>query len=351
MRSYPTFNTAGYIDYYGPVAPLYSSNLDVQCKQRLLLACQLLDLQQTALFGRQPLNDVLAAFCNIPLPESQSSWDALPNTFADSTVDLSDPQNGTICDLLRSASFLEAPSMKPYDSFISSMMIATIIKPSLGVHLGGCFLEDDDSISSPLLHAIEQNPRSEMAYHTAMLCKNAPIRDILAVAGESWIMTEKLSSQAEFTAAQIVVRNWASESSAAAAQRNTLAHAFAILLVHHKHPKVGLLYRDWAIYLAAITVWVKSYATNHNHRAAKRVKMNSKQTSGPTGSHDSDSAIASILKHGFEGLKSWSETQKILHWTKARLDRVDMPHSSGLISLAKDVLEKLSIRGNEPHWF
>jgi hypothetical protein len=231
------------------------------------------------------------------------------------------------------------------------MMIATIIRPSLGAHVGGAHLEDDDGIESPLLHATEQNPRSAMAYHTAMLCKQAPIRDILAVAGESWVMTEKLSTQAELVAAQMVVRNWASESSGSGVKHDALAHAFAILQVHHKHPKIGLLYRDWAIYLAAITIWAKTYATAYDHRPAKRVKTSSQQPPACLGSQDSESAITNLLKIGPNGLSSWPDAQKVLLWTKSRLDRVNMPHSSGLISLASDVLEKLGTRGNEPHWF
>jgi hypothetical protein len=331
---------------------MYPSSLDVPCKQRLLLACQLLDLQHSALFGRQPLNDdVSAAFCNIPLPEPESSWDALPNTIATSAEETHRTRDDNICDLLRDASFLEAPTQQPHDSFVSSMMIATIIRPSLGVHIGGAFIEDNVSSKSPLLYATEHNPRSEMAYHTAMLCKHAPIRDILAVAGESWIMTEKLSTQAELVAAQMVVRGWASESSNSSTKHDTMAHAFAILHIHHKHPKIGLLYREWAIYLAAITIWAKTYTTINDQRPAKRAKTCSQQPAANVGSQDSDAAISNMLQNGSDGVTSWSDARKILLWTKSRLDRVNMPHSSGLISLASDVLEKLGARGNEPHWF
>jgi hypothetical protein len=330
---------------------MYPSTLDLPCKQRLLLACQLLDLQQSALFGRQPLNEISDAFRNIPLPESQSSWDALPNPIMTSVQDTAQTTDDNICDLLRDASFLETPAQRPHDSFVSSMMIATIIRPSLGFHLGGAYIEDNDSIKSALLHATEQNPRSEMAYHTAMLCKHAPIRDILAVAGESWIMTEKLSTQAELVAAQMAVRGWASESSDSSVKHGTLAHAFAILRCHHKHPKIGLLYRDWAIYLAAITIWAKTYTTIDDRRSAKRAKTCTQQPVAHVGSQDSNSAIAKILQDGADGLNSWPDVRKVLLWTKSRLDKVNMPHSSGLISLASDVLEKLGTRGNEPHWF
>ena len=75
-----------------------------------------------------------------------------------------------------------------YDVFQSMLMMACLSEPAAeakGYQYGD---------PSAVLSAMEQSPRVKMAYNSFMLCKHTPIRDLLAVAGESWVMAEKMST-------------------------------------------------------------------------------------------------------------------------------------------------------------
>jgi hypothetical protein len=64
--------------------------------------------------------------------------------------------------------------------------------------------EEEESVT--VRKVIKQSPPTLLAYHTMMLCKYSHVRELSAVAGESWAMSQKLNYQYEYTASQVDVR-------------------------------------------------------------------------------------------------------------------------------------------------
>lgn len=316
--------------------------IDVACKQRLLLACYVLEQHHNIFFGRNSVTCYSDIGIDLPFPAAQQQWDTAYDYEMQSSQS---PPFVQLCDALSALSSATDPSQRPYDMFRS-----TLIQTRL------CDTAGESTESSvpdfPPIPAFEQSPRGKLAYHTFILCKTTPIRDLLAVAGESWILSEKLDSQAEFTAAQKAVRAWAMESVTRTTTQTRIhhatQHALEILKIHQQSPKTGLLFQEWSYYLAAIVVWAKSYVIRSEGRQPRLVIPNPNEPS--VSGHELEQTIARIVRAGPTAPIGWPESRSVLLWTKGKIERVNVPHSCGLTSSALDVLGKLSVRGDENEW-
>ena len=251
--------------------------------------------------------------------------------------------------------YVLSPLQPRYDAFQSSLIIAAIGNHADDLQVIGAVSDDEETAHPPMLWATEDSARSQLAYHTFMLCRHAPVRDLLAVAGESWVMADKLPQQSDYTSAQYLVREWARGASGGGggggglALRSALSHAFAILNVYHAHPRVGLLYQDWAVHLAAVTIWSRVYTITAEERRPPLDRPGS--ASSRHSPAELDRAVARLLAEGPAAAHTWADAQRILLWAQDKLARVDVPHNCGLVSGALDVLGKLIARGGEPNWF
>lgn len=322
----------------------------VMCKQRLLLACYMLEQQHNLLFGRPA-----ATICDIdlgphlPLPCSQLVWDKAM------TRQLDHPATERIHEALDSVGNSSERPSKPYDTFQSLLVLSCAGDP-----LWQDVADNDDALSL----VMDSSPQVMLAYHTMTLCKNTSVRDLLAVAGESWVMAEKLSTQAEYTAAQLAIRDWASEKfrrlpSAQSPIQRALFHALAILRIQQTTGLTDLLFHEWAIYLAAIVIWASAQATpssasKNSPRPFKRSSMSHGEEPRSSSQQDLEDAVATFLASGADVTFQWPEAKKVLSWVRAQIENVhrDTPHHCGLASGALDVLGKLIARGHEEGtWF
>ncbi|KAK4539431.1 hypothetical protein LTR36_010952 [Oleoguttula mirabilis] len=334
-------------------------NLDTKCTQRLLFVCYILDQQHATLFGRPRC--INTPGLHLPFPGPQLSWDAPHDQQAgvryqsqrsDST------SYGQVFHAFSDVPTLTEVSETPHDAFQSSLMMACLADPNIDPQSCG-FVTDDSVDLSPLLFAVEQSPRVRLAYHTYMLCKDTPIRDLLAVAGESWCMAEKLSSQADYTASQIEAREWArgltepsldtSRESHQWPVERALYHARQIMDIHRQHPKTGLLFQEWAIYLAAVVFWARTYVVGSEPRRKPRLSIPS-PTEPRLSAQELERTVTAVIDGGAAAI-GWKEAKSVLLWVKAKIERVDMPHNCGLTNSALDVLGKLATRGHEEGWF
>ena len=324
--------------------------VDIQAKQRLFLACYMLDQQHAALFGRQKSDCFSGTGMDLPFPRSQASWDTMNARYAEATA------TSRVCDALDGTHPLEG-KQRTYDVFQSMLMMASM--EDTASESPAYVLESSISSSSALLK-MEQSSRVKMAYHTFMLCKNTPVRDLLAIAGESWVMAEKLSNQAEYTAAQIETRHWAKgrdDSVVDFDANNTrvtvskaVNHALQILKLHLDHPKTGLLFQEWAVYLASVVLWARAHVTAPKLEQGRRLSV-AKPTSRRSSLRDLDQELPGVLAAASAKDVTIDQAKTILLWAKARIETVDIPHNCGLTNGALDVLGKLATRGGEEGWF
>jgi len=349
------------LDDFSADASIY--NLHGKCKQRLLLSCYILDQQHALLFGRQR-TDCMGSILGMSLPwaRSQKYWDSSSDQEMSTRIQRQSsgvPFYSQVYEAMNNVPSMTQTAADPADAFRSQLMMACLADPKNEGQITGCVAESSTDIS-PILFAVEQTPRMSLTLHTFMLCKHTPIRDLLAVAGESWVMAEKLSSQNDYAAAQIEANKWArgrlepcldlgDVKQPEVRIERALHHALQILDIHRQHPKTGLLFQEWSIYLAAVVVWARGYIISSERIRKPRLSIPSpSEPRIPT--EELDRVVVSLIRAGGRTI-GWNEAKHVLLWTKEKIQKVDIPHNCGLTNGALDVLGKLSTRGNEEGWF
>lgn len=340
-----------------PAARIYleelAFSLDGKCKQRLYLACYILDYQHTTLFGRERTACFSGSGLDLPFPQPQASWDAIYESRASD-----ESSHRRVWEVLDGGSLGEA-GQQSYDVFQSTLIMACL-GDGLDCDSPG-YATITGKGTSTILSAMELSPRSKMAYHTFMLCKHTPIRNLLAVAGESWVMAEKLSRPADYAAAQIASRQWAKGFADSRMDFTTMdmegahvdgaiTHALRILELHMKHPRTGLLFQEWAIYIASIVIWAKAYVTSNQTLLGARLAVPN-PVQPQISPYELDSAMSAVIAAGPNSNIDMNQARNVLLWTEARIKNVDIPHNCGLTNGALDVLGKLVMRGSEEGWF
>ena len=325
-------------------------SIDGKCKQRLLLACYIIDQQHAVLFGRQRTSCFSGAGVDLPFPRTQASWDA-KHTHTNYTT------HPRVWDAFDSDNSVDS-GLQTYDVFQSTLMMACL-EDGLDSD-SPAYASDTNTWTSRMLSRLEQSPRIKMAYHTFMLCRNAPIRELLAVAGESWVMAEKLSNQAEYTTAQMETRHWAKGVPDSAAEfdfeagrvpvSTAVRHALQMLELYLNHPKTGLLFQEWAVYLATLVLWARAYVTANKLEQGSRLSVANPSARRPS-LPDLDQELPSLIATAVNSDINIEQAKTVILWTKARIETVDIPHNCGLTNGALDVLGKLAATGGEDGWF
>ena len=339
--------SSSYIDESSEV--LLNRN-DAKCKQRLLLAYYILDQQHSTLFGRPKTTCLSSPGTSLPFVPSQIYWDAPISEQPPEVVDYS-----YIYEALEAVPIMSEPAQFPHDPFRSMVVMACMIDSCNNPAVLPC-IADDDSDLARILYAVEQSPRMKLVYHTFMLCRHTPIRDLLACAGESWIMAEKMSNQAEYTAAQVLTREWAEGLSVPSFDmqgrspiQRAVYHALAIIELHQSFARTDSLFQEWSIYLAAVVLWARAYVLDSSPRRPS-VAVPS-PTEPRMSTHELDQAVTALVQSSNAINISRREAKHALLWVKEKIMMVDVPHNCGLTNGALDVLGKLVTRGHEKDWF
>ncbi|KAI9735926.1 MAG: hypothetical protein M1834_001392 [Cirrosporium novae-zelandiae] len=97
-----------------------------------------------------------------------------------------------------------------------------------------------------------QQLRLKMVYHMFSLQKFTPIHSVLIVAGESWLLSKKLVSRADFLNAKANLRTWVATDAAKSAVWN--AAAILRLQMQSKNDCSDPLY-DWILYISSLVCW------------------------------------------------------------------------------------------------
>lgn len=230
--------------------------LEHETRRRILQASMVLDLQQVMLFEQLPTivqhdrprrtNPGVRTPLSLPCPEglweisSIETWVEMA-----SNSDFSKP---------RSTRNDNCTPGTPLDYFQVQVSLAST--PDIDLD---DFLAQKDQ-SSPYAS------RLEFTYHARAMARNTPIRQLLVVSGESWIMGKKLENESEFQNAKKNLRDWVESN---LESRTAVWHALRLIrgcakFMPTDSTNTGLfvsfhgtqmLHEPWVLYLAALVCW------------------------------------------------------------------------------------------------
>ena len=271
-------------------------------KQRLLLCCYILETQQATLVARTPQPSIISHVSgfNLPLPASSVLWDAA--SAVDWVLELQQqPQQPSyVCEVPAELSM--SSSLPQLDVFQSSLVLA--------VHYN-YFHNPTPYLLTPsypaLNHVLDQSPLTQYHLFTAQLLQHIPLRALLAVSGESWILSEKVPSIAAFTGLKTTLRTWLNELWTPDMESQGLkpvkaALQTAINLLHHTMtaPRQTLRLEpgaEMSLYYAALVLWAVTLAATarQNEAQSKAQPTRYPQHRSPTQSKRPSQAQVQLL--------------------------------------------------------
>lgn len=319
--------------------------LDTVYKRRLLGACYVLDSQHALLFGRQRSTYLPGSSLDLPMPEAQCSWDIFPYETLNA--------KSTFTPISEELDRVDLQT-REYDAFRSALlMLATSDANAYSAGFPQIANAGEKGISAALQPMMERFPRTQMAYHTFEMCKNTPIRALLAVAGETWVMGEKLSAPQEFAEQQRIAKDWlelAAPLGLHGSVNDAVSHALKILELNQANQKSGLLFQEWSLYLASVVIWARGYMNPAKPPRGPRLSV--PQPAEPKLSiHELEQAVSAVIADESGVNIDNDKAKNVLLWAKTKIERGDVPHNCGLTNGALDVLGKLITRGSEDGWF
>lgn len=322
---------------------------DIESRQRLLLSYYLIDQQHAFLFGRQKIRTSEGLHAILYYPRQLSAWDS---SFTPYLANDSVFQDSTLAP----RPTLQQASEEPYlhdtvnDLDVPELFTSTLFTTYMADINDE--IDRDTQRASPRIpiHPAASCPLVELSSQTLGLCKATPIRALLAVAGESWVMGEKLTSDLEYSAAKQEVRQWASDKTAS---NKALTHALRILRLHRVHHKSPLLFHEWSLHLATLVIWACSYASRDSSARLLRLSIPLSNASEPVARSDQlDDAVRKLSLMEDSGSKiAWPEAKSLLMWAAPRMEKSTITRFCGVVSGAVDVLRRLLAMGNEDGWF
>jgi hypothetical protein len=322
--------------------PQGSSTMTLECesRERLLAAYYILDQGQAAIFGRHRVDVPDLRPANLGLPQPLHIWDshhALEHDSYDKSGGWQFERRGNLGQGAESTF-----AGQHVDIFVASLALAYLSDIRRGGSLGQQNLLPDLNLNTP----ISKSPYIELARQTFALCNNVPVRALLAVAGESWVMAEKLSLYADYKGAQETLRLWTNTSASTA-----LAHALEILRLHRTFPKTSCFYHEWSLHLASLVLWACTYARRLPNQQLRLVIPLSNTLESEVQGHQLEEALASLVQAGMHGRPDWDDTKCVFAWAKSRIEKTGNVKFCGVLSGAVDVLKALMTRGEEDGWF
>ncbi|KAM0697585.1 hypothetical protein Q7P36_002439 [Cladosporium allicinum] len=313
--------------------------LEAESTRRLLVASYALNIQHSKFFGREATEIPDFDLETLSLPQPLHLWDMAitPQAvyYGEIHCDHFFPQ-----PLLHQATMGLQPSGEPLDIFTSMLLLAY-------THSKAQDLPPDASHLTPTPSSY-QSPHVQVAHQTFALTILVPVRALLAVAGESWIQAEKLSSRAEYSKAQNDIRKW----TASAAATIALPVAIGILRLHRQHPKTTFLFHEWSLHLAVLVVWAKFYGGRDSTAGEQMLRLEVPSSSVVFGM-ELDGDVAQLMNGGVNpGAEfAWQDAKRLLTWAKGRLEKTGVARFCGVVNGAKYVLAALVERGDEDGWF
>jgi hypothetical protein len=248
--------------------------IDSSISQRLLASCYILESQQAMLLAREPIPSLFqGSGMDLPFPTHTSVWDAMTleewtmaarqsfsspqYVFGASSASLLIPCDVFQSSLLISASYNQSEVTMPYSNTYSVEDVDTLLDGSFG---------------------------TKQTLLTAKLLQVTPVRELLAVSGESWILSEKVSSPQSFTRFKTTLRTWASQlwtspstSSHPIASHEAVKLSVEILkqALNSSTPLSLGMGTDMGMYFAGLVLWAITTTASTRAKATMHYRHNS----------------------------------------------------------------------------
>jgi hypothetical protein len=232
--------------------------------QRLLTSCYVLESQQVMFLAREPQVSLhQQPGPDLPFPAHTLVWDAV-------TLD-----DWAIVVQRHSASpqyVYEVPQasvLVPCDSFQSSILVAVYYNESniTSPYADAPIIEDIERV-------LDNSFVTKQRLLTAKLMQVTPIRALLAVSGESWILFEKVPTQQTQTAFKNTLRIWLSQIwSTSADDLRPVAIAVEILQMVLDEKSEGSEFTmgsDMGMYFAALVLWAVTTSASTRKTASQQ---------------------------------------------------------------------------------
>jgi hypothetical protein len=253
--------------------------IELSTQQRLFLCCYILEYQQATLLARTSLqSSINCQGLDLPLPSHSELWDATtPSDWA-----MAAQQNPHQLTYV----FQVAPdAMQTFDSFQSSLIIAAYYN-----HFNNPTPYLAPANFQHIDHLLDNSAVTKHQLLTAKLLQTVPIRALLAVSGESWILSEKVPSPQIFANHKTTLRAWISglwtDRSDHQGQSAKDALKLAIEIAQHAMTAQTLTLRlelgaDMGLYFAALIIWAATVAANTCINAPQAVQPHRFQSHSP----------------------------------------------------------------------
>ncbi|KAF2805067.1 uncharacterized protein BDZ99DRAFT_524790 [Mytilinidion resinicola] len=255
--------------------------IELSSRQHLLLCSYILETQQTILLARPQQHSLLPHLSGdaLPFPSSVQLWEA-PSA-VDWAISLhQQPQTpGYVYEVTSDIGV--STRFSPLDVFQSSLLLATHYNH---FHNSTPYLQPPSYPS--IDHLLDPSPLTRHHLFTAQLLQHVPVRALLAVSGESWILSEKVASIASFAGYKATLRTWLNDlwtpegpnvkpvRAALKVAINMLCHAMtapAQTLCLEPGAEMGLYYAVlvlWAVALASTSRQTQAQNPRHpQHRS------------------------------------------------------------------------------------
>lgn len=265
--------------------------------QRLLASCYVLESQQAMLLAREPLQSLYSkSGLDLPFPTHSLIWDAA--TLNDWTVAVQ--QHSSSPQYVFQVP--QASVLVPCDTFQSSVLVAAyynrfeVISPYL-----------DEPTTSEIDHVLDVSFATKQNLLTAKLLQVIPVRSLLAVSGESWILSEKVSSPQVYSEHKFTLRAWVhqiwstpSTASQPVASKEAIRLGVEILQMALTEQSDGFelnMGLDMGVYIASLVLWAVTTAASTQSIPSQHVLQPAVHghTSQPSGFLDRHSSVPSPM--------------------------------------------------------
>jgi hypothetical protein len=221
-------------------------------QQRLLLSCYILESQQATLLAQEPKHSLCREYGEeLPFPGHASAWEATSlSEWATATQ-----QHSALPRYVYEVSY-ESSAVGYCDVFQSAVLVAAHYN-----HFGGV-------THPPVLdldHFHNGCPATRYRLLTAKLLQLVPLRALLAVSGETWILSEKVASESAFAALKATLQAWLSSPASPVAEALNLSVAILRLAVTDGPAILDLGFGSgMGIYFASLVLWARTASSHLN---------------------------------------------------------------------------------------
>lgn len=261
--------------------------------ERLLTACYILDAQQALLLARPTLTDVNFGL-DLYIPACSTLWEAPVHTRWANLL------GGSAAPLMNVFSFLDSTAQndsnaKRCEAFQSALLTACHTSSILNQRQeteNGAYGPVPDShpiFETSNIAVLEQAlcPQSNVliAHHMVRLAAHSPTRALLAISGESWVFSHRLSSEsivaaAEFETLKTQLRAWSeplqqptlwptSSTGTKSDAHEALHHALAIIrLALDMDSRILSFGTEMAIYYSSLVLWASTFRAVYEAESA-----------------------------------------------------------------------------------